>query len=87
MLSIAFTKTRRFRATAVTAAVTSAMLGTSLVPMSSGDLQSQIDSSRSSANSLHSQINAETARIQQTAGGIADAERRLSAVQAELSAR
>lgn len=87
MFSIAFTRTRRFRAAAVTAAVTSAMLGTSLVPMSSGDLQSQIDASRSSAESLQSQINAETARIQQTAGGIADAERRLNAVQATLSAR
>ncbi len=87
MFSIAFTTTRRFRAAAVTAAVASAMLGTSLVPASSGDLQGQIDASRSSADSLRSQINAESARIQQTAGGIADAERRLNGVQAELSAR
>ncbi len=87
MFSIAFTKTRLFRASAATAAVAGAMLGTSLVPMSSGDLQSQIDSSRSSASSLRSQISAETARIQQTAGGIADAERRLNGVQAELTAR
>ncbi len=87
MFSIASTTTRRLRVSAVTAAVTAAMLGTSLVPASSGDLQGQIDSSRSSANSLRSQINAETARIQQTAGGIASAEHRLSAVQAALSAR
>jgi peptidoglycan hydrolase CwlO-like protein len=87
MLSIAFTQTRRFRVTAVSAAVTAAMLGTGLVPTSSGDLQSQIDASRSSADSLRSQIDAETARIQQTAGGIASAERRLNAVQAQLSAR
>jgi peptidoglycan hydrolase CwlO-like protein len=80
-------RSRFLRTTAATAAVATALLGTSLVPTSSGDLQSQIDASRSSADSLRSQINSETARIQQTAGGIADAERRLNAVQAELSAR
>ena len=80
-------RSRFLRTTAATAAVATALLGTSLVPTSSGDLQSQIDASRSSADSLRSQINSETARIQQTAGGIAAAERRLNAVQAELSAR
>jgi cell wall-associated NlpC family hydrolase len=64
-----------------------ALLGSGLVPVSSGDLQSQIDAGRSSASSLRSAIAAETARIQQTAGGLADAERRLSAVQGELAAR
>ena len=87
MVSTSLTKVRWFRATAATAAVATAMLGTSLVPTSSGDLQSQIDASRSSADSLRSQITAETNRIRQTAGGIADAERRLNAVQAELTAR
>lgn len=83
----ALTKARMLRVTATAVAVGCGLLGTSLVPLSSGDLQSQIDSSRSSADSLRSQIDAETARIQQTAGGLADAERRLAAVQTELSAR
>jgi peptidoglycan hydrolase CwlO-like protein len=75
------------RALAVTALVAAALLASSLVPVSAGDLQSQIDSSRSAVSSLRSAIAAETARIHQTAGGLAAAQQRLSSIQAELSAR
>ena len=78
---------RPVRALLGVAASIAVLLGSGLVPVSSGDLQSQIDAGRSSASSLRSAIAAETARIQQTAGGLADAERRLSAVQGELAAR
>jgi peptidoglycan hydrolase CwlO-like protein len=75
------------RAVLVSAIVAAALLASSLVPLSSGDLQSQIDSSRSAAGSLRSAIAAESARIRQTAGGLADAQQRLSALQTQLSAR
>lgn len=75
------------RALVVTALVAAGLLGSGLVPRSSGDLQSQIDASRSAVGSLRSAIAAETARIRQTAGGLAAAQQRLSSIQAELSAR
>ena len=71
----------------VTALVAAGLLGSGLVPRSSGDLQSQIDASRSAVGSLRSAIAAETARIRQTAGGLAAAQQRLSSIQAELNAR
>ena len=80
-------KPRLLRIAAAIAAVSAALLGTSLVPASSGDLQSQIDSGRSAASSLRSAIATETGRIQQTAGGLAAAEQRLASIQAELSTR
>jgi peptidoglycan hydrolase CwlO-like protein len=75
------------RALVVTALVAAGLLGSGLVPRSSGDLQSQIDASRSAVDSLRSAIAAETARIRQTAGGLAAAQQRLSSIQAELNAR
>jgi peptidoglycan hydrolase CwlO-like protein len=75
------------RALVVSAAVGAALLASGLVPRSAGDLQSQIDASRSAVDSLHAAIAAETARIQQTAGGLAAAKRRLDSIQRELSAR
>ncbi len=64
-----------------------AVLASSLVSRSAGDLQSQIDSSRSAASSLKTQIASESARIDRTAGGLAAARTRLSAVQTELDGR
>jgi peptidoglycan hydrolase CwlO-like protein len=75
------------RALLIAACVAAALLGSSLVARSSGDLQSQIDAGRSAAGSLQSEIAAETARIRATAGGLAAAQRRLSALQVQLSAR
>jgi peptidoglycan hydrolase CwlO-like protein len=75
------------RALVIASVVAAALLGSSLVPRSAGDLQSQIDAGRSAAGSLQSQIAAETAKIRATAGGLADAQRRLSALQSQLSAR
>ena len=71
----------------VAVAALGALLASNLVSSSSGDLQSQIDASRSAASALKSQIAAESARISQTAGGIEAERSRLSAVQGELDAR
>jgi peptidoglycan hydrolase CwlO-like protein len=75
------------RAIATSIAVAIALLASSLVPPSAGDLQSQIDSSRSAVGSLRSAIAAESARIRQTAGGLALAQQRLASIQSALSAR
>jgi peptidoglycan hydrolase CwlO-like protein len=75
------------RAAAVAAVVAAALLGSSLTSRSAGDLQGQIDQSRSAASSLRSAIAAEGAQISQTAGGLAAAEQRLSSLQSELGAR
>jgi peptidoglycan hydrolase CwlO-like protein len=83
----AFAKPLIPRVAAVTAALALALLGSNLTETSAGDLQSQIDQRRAAAASVRSSIAAETARINQTAGGVAAAQARLSAVQAQLSAR
>ena len=75
------------RALAVLAAVAAALLGSDLTSNSAGDLQGQIDASRSAAASMRSAIAADTARIRQTAGGLQAAQQQLSALQGELSAR
>ena len=71
-------------AAALTAGV---VLASNLTPPSAGDLQRQIDAGRSAASTLKSTIAADTARIQQTSGGLQSAEQQLTAVQGELSAR
>jgi peptidoglycan hydrolase CwlO-like protein len=71
----------------IAAAVTSGLLASSLVPASSGDLQSQINAGRSAASSLQSQIAAETTQIRQTAGGLQAAEAHLAQVQGQLNLR
>jgi cell wall-associated NlpC family hydrolase len=58
-----------------------------LTATSAGDLQSQINSSKSAAASLKSQIAGETARIRATGHGLADANRRLAVLQRALTAR
>ncbi len=64
-----------------------ALLLTSLVSTSSGDLRSQIDAGRSAAASLRGQIAAETRQIDQTAGGLAAARARLGSLQSQLDRR
>jgi peptidoglycan hydrolase CwlO-like protein len=82
------TRNHPFLRALLTAAIVAAgLLASGLVPRSAGDLQSQIDASRSAAGSLQSAIAAETARIRETAGGLADAQQRLSTLQGELSSR
>jgi cell wall-associated NlpC family hydrolase len=78
---------RILRATAASAAVTAALLGSALTASSSGDLQSQIASNRSAADSLKSQIASESARIRATTNGLNDARARLAGIQATLIAR
>jgi peptidoglycan hydrolase CwlO-like protein len=75
------------RRAAVAAATASALMASSLVPASSGDLQSQINAGRAAAQSLQSQIAAQSSQIDQTAGGIAAARDRLASLQSELAAR
>jgi len=64
-----------------------AMLASGLVPVSSGDLESQISSSQSAAGALRSQIKTETQRIEQTAGGLEAAQARLATLQQQLDRR
>ncbi len=54
---------------------------------SSGDLQGQISASQSAADSLRSQIAADTTQINKTAGGIAAARDRLATLQRDLDNR
>jgi peptidoglycan hydrolase CwlO-like protein len=68
-------------------AATSAVSAIALVPTSSGDLQSQISSKQATASTLESQIKADSAKISQTAGGVASARQRLSGLQSELNNR
>ena len=66
------------------AAATALMLSTG---SSSGDLQGQISASQSAADSLRSQIAADTTQINKTAGGIAAARDRLATLQRDLDNR
>jgi peptidoglycan hydrolase CwlO-like protein len=73
--------------TGLGAVLTAGALAAGFVGVSSGDLQSQINAGKSAAASLQSQIAAEGAQINRTAGGVAAARARLSSVQAELNSR
>ncbi len=75
------------RALAGIAAVAAALLGSNLTARSSGDLQGQIDASRSAAASLRQTITTDAAQIRQTAGGVQSAQVRLTALQQELTTR
>ena len=70
-----------------TAAVLVALLASSLVPRSAGDLQSQITAGQTAAGALQSAISAQSARIRETAGGLAAAQAQLTTLQNQLSAR
>ncbi len=63
-----------------------ALLGGVVIASSSADLQTQINSSKSAASSLQSQINAETAQIEHTQGGVATAQAQLASVNTALDA-
>lgn len=69
---------------AVATAAVAAILVSGLIPLSFGDLQSQIAAHRSAAAQLRSAIASDTAQIERTGGGIASAKRRLTAVQGQL---
>jgi cell wall-associated NlpC family hydrolase len=75
------------RAFAIALLVAAALLGSGLTARSSGDLESQINASRSAASLLRSAIATESARINTTAHGLRDAEGRLVALQHELQVR
>jgi cell wall-associated NlpC family hydrolase len=68
-------------------AATAALLASNLISSSRGDLQGQISAGESAAASLRSQIAADTAQIQQTAGGLAAARQHLASLQSQLNAR
>jgi peptidoglycan hydrolase CwlO-like protein len=69
------------------AAAITALLASSLVPTSSGNLQSQISAQQAAASSLQTQIADDNAEIGRTAGGIAAARARLNTLQVQLDAR
>jgi len=69
-----------------TAAAVAALVG-GMAARSDGDLQSQINASRSAASTLRAAIAAETSKINSTAHGVQDASRRLSALQDQLAKR
>jgi len=79
--------TRSITACIAAASATVALLGSGLTASSSGDLQGQIATNQSAADSLKSAIAAETARIQATSNGLADAQQRLSVIQGTLATR
>jgi cell wall-associated NlpC family hydrolase len=71
------------RLTAFTACAC-ALAGAAQIPTSSADLSSQITAGKSAAQSLQSEINAETAQIQKTSNGVAVAQQRYATVEAKL---
>jgi peptidoglycan hydrolase CwlO-like protein len=72
---------------AILLSIGAALLGTTLTPSGSADLQSQISAAKSAASALQSQIAADSAQIAHTSNGLQDARARLSAVQTKLNAR
>jgi peptidoglycan hydrolase CwlO-like protein len=86
MSSVDHARSRAY-ALAVCVLVCTLLLGSALTATSSGDLQSQISAGKSAASSLRSQIAGDSARIRRTTHGLADANRRLAALQRALSAR
>jgi peptidoglycan hydrolase CwlO-like protein len=68
------------------AAVVAALLVSGLIPLSSGDLRTQIAANKSAAAALRSSISSETTRIEQTANGIGTARHQLGVVQGRLEA-
>jgi peptidoglycan hydrolase CwlO-like protein len=78
---------RILRRTLVAFVAVLALLASGLVASSSGDLSGQISAGKAAAQSLQSQISAETAQIGQTAGGVASARARLSQIQTTLDTR
>jgi cell wall-associated NlpC family hydrolase len=68
-------------------ALAAVALGAGLTGTSSGDLQSQITTTRSAAASLQSQIAADSQQIAHTTAGLNQARAQLAAVQADLDRR
>jgi cell wall-associated NlpC family hydrolase len=71
------------RLTAFTACAC-ALFGATQIATSSADLSNQLAANQSTAQSLQSEINAESAQIQKTANGVAAAQQRYATVEARL---
>jgi peptidoglycan hydrolase CwlO-like protein len=71
------------RLTAFTACACAA-IGATQIASSSADLSTQIANNKAAAQSLQSEINAESSQIQKTAGGLAVAQQRYSAIESHL---
>jgi peptidoglycan hydrolase CwlO-like protein len=71
------------RLTAITACACAA-IGTAQIATSSADLSDQITANKSAAQTLQSEINAETSQIQKTSDGVAVAQARYSMIEARL---
>ena len=77
---------RRVKQLALAGAVIAALLVSGLIPLSSGDLRTQIAAHKSAAAALRSKIDSDTSQIEQTANGITSARHRLGEVQGQLEA-
>lgn len=77
---------RHAKRLAVIAASIATLLGSSLIPLSHGDLNSQISSAKSSASSLQAQINSYSSQIAKTSNGVAAARAHLAQVQSQVDA-
>ena len=75
---------RHLKRIAVASIMACALFGGVVVASSSAGIQNQITAGKSAAASLQAQINAETAQIQKTAGGVAAAQTQLANIQAQL---
>ena len=69
---------------AIAGAAVAALLISGLIPLSFGDLQTQIAAHKSAAAALRSQIASDTSQIERTSGGISNAKHRLGVVQMQL---
>jgi peptidoglycan hydrolase CwlO-like protein len=74
------------RLTALTACAC-AFIGAAQIATGSADLSDQIAANQSTAQSLQSEINAESAQIQKTANGVAVAQQRYATIEAKLANR
>ncbi|HTW11270.1 MAG TPA: hypothetical protein VME01_00890, partial [Solirubrobacteraceae bacterium] len=76
--------TRHLKRLTASAVCACAVFGATQIPSSSADLSGQISANQSAEQTLQQQINAESAQIQKTAGGVAAARESLDAVQTKL---
>jgi cell wall-associated NlpC family hydrolase len=78
---------RPIRRALIALAATAALLASVFAAPSAADVQGQIAAGQAAVSALKSQIAAQTAQINQTAGGVAAARTRLAGIQATLNQR
>jgi peptidoglycan hydrolase CwlO-like protein len=78
------TRSRHLKRLAAFCAGACALIGATQIPASSADLSNQIAGNKATEQTLQQQINAESAQIQKTAGGVAEAKQNLSIIETKL---